>query len=116
MTARDFRRIALGLPAVSEAAHMGHPDFRVAGQIFATLGYPRPSWGTVRLTLDQQTRFVRAQPAAFRPVAGAWGRAGYTHVRLRVADPVVVRQALVLAWRNRAPRRLTYGFTRGGST
>jgi hypothetical protein len=106
MTARDFRTIALGLPGASEAAHHGHPDFRVAGQIFATLGYPRPSWGTVRLTLDQQAMFVRAQPAAFRPVPGAWGRAGYTNVRLRVARTDTVREALVMAWRNRVPQRL----------
>lgn len=111
MTAREFRRIALSLPAVSEAAHMGHPDFRVAGQMFASLGYPRPSWGTVRLTLDQQAHFVRLEPAAFRPVAGAWGRAGYTNVRLRVAREEAVRGALLLAWRNRAPRRLAVHVT-----
>ena len=106
MTAREFRRFALSLPEVSEAAHMGHPDFRVAGQIFATLGYPRASWGTVRLTLHQQALLVRSQPAAFRPVPGAWGRAGYTSIRLRAAEAVAVRGALVMAWRNRAPRRL----------
>lgn len=105
MTAREFRRFALSLPGVIEAAHMGHPDFRVAGQIFATLGYPRPSWGTVRLTLHQQALLVRTQAAAFRPVPGAWGRAGYTNVRLRVADVEAVRGALVMAWRNRAPQQ-----------
>jgi len=106
MTAREFRRFALSLPDVSEAAHLGHPDFRVAGRIFATLGYPRPSWGTVKLTLHQQALLVGTQPAAFRPVPGAWGRAGYTNVRLRVADADAVRGALVMAWRNRAPPRL----------
>ena len=45
MTAREFRRIALSLPQASEAAHMGHPDFRVGGRIFATLGYPRSGGG-----------------------------------------------------------------------
>ncbi len=44
MTAAEFRRIALRLPDASEAAHMGHPDFRVAGRIFATLGYPESGW------------------------------------------------------------------------
>jgi len=38
MTALEFRRIALTLPQASEATHMVHPDFRVAGHIFATLG------------------------------------------------------------------------------
>ena len=45
MTADDFRGIALSLPEVSEGAHMGHPDFRVGGKIFATLGYPNEKRG-----------------------------------------------------------------------
>ncbi len=42
MTARQFRSLALSLPRASEAAHMGHPDFRVAGRIF---GRPFPVVG-----------------------------------------------------------------------
>jgi len=57
MTAREFRRIALSLPQASEAAHMGHPDFRVGGRIFATLGYPRSGWRMVKLTPEQQELF-----------------------------------------------------------
>src|SRR2546426_101498 len=70
MTAHEFRRIALSLPQASEAAHMGHPDFRVAGRIFATLRYPRSGWAMVKLTPEQQELFVRTQPAAFAPVKG----------------------------------------------
>jgi hypothetical protein len=106
VTARDFRRLALSLPQALEAAHQGHPDFRVAGRIFATLGYPCPGWGMVKLTPEQQPLFVRARPAAFMPVEGAWGRGGATLVRLRAASKPAVREALLFAWRNRAPRRL----------
>ncbi len=106
MTASDFRRIALSLPQASEAAHMGHPDFRVAGRIFATLGYPRSGWGMVKLTPEQQALFVRAQPTMFAPVEGGWGRGGATNVRLRAARKGAVREALITAWRNRAPKRL----------
>ena len=106
MTVREFRHIALSLPQAFEAAHMGHPDFRVGGRIFATLGYPRSGWGMVKLTLEQQELFVRAQPAVFTPVTGGWGRGGATNVRLRAAKQGAVREALVTAWRNRAPKRL----------
>ncbi len=99
MTAREFRAFALSLPRASEAAHMGHPDFRVAGRIFATLGYPRSGWGMVKLTPEQQELFVQAEPAGFAPVKGAWGRAGATHVRLRAAKGAAVREALTIAWR-----------------
>jgi len=50
MTAKDFRQIALSLPETEERAHMGHPDFRVAGKIFATLGYPDKTGGMVKLS------------------------------------------------------------------
>lgn len=107
MTAKEFRAIALSLPEATEAAHMGHPDFRVGGRIFATLGYPRSGWGMVSLTPEQQELFVRAQPAAFAPVKGGWGRSGATKVRLRAAKKAAVREALSIAWRNRAPKRLS---------
>ena len=106
MTALEFRRIALSLPQASEATHMGHPDFRVAGRIYATLGYPRSGWGMIKLTPEQQEVFVRAEPAVFAPVKGGWGRRGATNVRLRAAKQGAVREALITAWRNRAPKRL----------
>jgi hypothetical protein len=111
MTARDFRRIALRFPLTAEAAHMGHPDFGVAGRIFATLGHPGPGWGAVMLTPDQQQLFIRAQPTAFKPANGAWGRAGSTVVRLQVARTTAVHEALLLAWRNRAPKRVAAQFS-----
>jgi len=40
MTPKEFRRIALSMPDAVEASHMGHPDFRVGGKVFATIGYP----------------------------------------------------------------------------
>ena len=109
MTAQEFRKIALSLPEASEAAHMGHPDFRVGGRIFATLGYPRSGWGMVKLTPEQQQLFVRAQPRAFAPVEGGWGRAGAPQGRLRAAGKGAVREALAIAWRNRAPKQLLPG-------
>ncbi len=59
MTADQFRKLALRLPEALEGEHMGHPDFRVGGKIFATLG-PRGDWGMVKLTPEQQAVFVGA--------------------------------------------------------
>jgi hypothetical protein len=106
VTADEFRDLALGLPEAVEAAHMGHPDFRVRGKIFATLGPPGDERGMVKLTADQQAAFMRLEPDVFRPVKGAWGRRGATHVNLRPAGEDIVWQALVAAWRNTAPKRL----------
>lgn len=57
MTAEEFRSIALSLPETLQDEHMGHPDFRVRGKIFATLG-PEERWDMVKLTPAQQAVFV----------------------------------------------------------
>jgi hypothetical protein len=110
MTPDEFRKIALNLPETLEAAHMDHPDFRVRGKIFATLGYPATGWGVVKLTPSQQQRFVRDEPNVFVPVKGVWGQRGATSVRLRAARKKIVRDALVMAWSNTAPKRLVRGY------
>lgn len=99
ITAEDFRRIACGLPGAEEKGHMGHPDFRVGGKIFATLGYPDAGWGMVKLTPEEQRLYVALDGGAFVPVKGAWGLRGCTNVRLRDASEAVVQEALESAWR-----------------
>ncbi len=106
MTIDAFRRLALSLPEAVEVGHMGHPDFRVGGKIFATLGYPDAGWGMVKLTLDQQEAFASAEPDVFQPIKGAWGRNGATNVRLRPARAKSLRVAMAAAWSNVAPRAL----------
>src|SRR6266702_2680881 len=98
MTADDFRAIALSLPEAAEALHMGHPDFRVRGKIFATLGYPSAEWGVLKLTPQQQMFFALAEPKMYEAVKGGWGRRGATLVRLRAAKKKSVRRALEAAW------------------
>ena len=99
MTADEFRRIALGMDGAIERAHMGHPDFRVNGRIFATL-HADLRHGMVKLTPDQQQLFVQAQPGVFTLEAGAWGRAGCTRVRLDEVDEDTLGEVMTLAWRN----------------
>ena len=105
MTAEKFRQMALALPEAVEKAHMGHPDFRVAGKIFATL-WADDEHGMVKLTPIQQVRFVTDDPDVFEPVNGAWGRQGATKVTLRTATVPLLRKALVAAWYNIAPKQL----------
>jgi len=105
MTPDDFRSLALSFPETVEHAHHDHPDFRVRGKVFATLGYPEHGWAMVKLAPEQQHNFVEAWPAVFAPVVGAWGRRGATSIRLIAARKTVVRRALAAAWRNVAPKR-----------
>ncbi len=107
MTADDFRKLALSFPESSEQAHMNHPDFRVRGKIFATLGYPDADWAMVKLPPEQQANFVGASPSAFVPVKGAWGRQGCTNVALAAAKKTAVRKALAEAWSAAAAKAKT---------
>ena len=109
MTKEDFRRLALELPDAIESAHMGHPDFRVGGKIFATL-MPQEGWAMVKLTPDEQEAFVQAAPRVFSPVPGGWGRHGATRVHLKSATKAIARDGLTAAWRIRAPKGLVRDF------
>src|SRR5205807_7501088 len=100
MTADEFRKLALSFPETIESAHMHHPDFRVGGKIFATLGYPDEDWAMTKLSPEKQKQFVRSDPDIFRPVKGAWGRRGNTNVYLPMAKVDIVHNALAVAWRN----------------
>jgi hypothetical protein len=99
MTSETFRRIALGLDGAIEGAHMGHPDFRASGRIFASL-HADNVHGMVKLTPEQQQRFIHDHAAAFAPENGAWGRQGCTRVRLDAADEETLGEAMTLAWQN----------------
>jgi hypothetical protein len=109
MTPDQFRKIALSLPETVEASHMNHPDFRVCGKIFATLDFPEPGWGMVKLTPAQQQEWTSAAPEAFVPVKGGWGRQGGTNVVLKKVKASALREALFAAWLNAAPKRLIEG-------
>ena len=104
MSASRFRRTALALSDAVESAHHGKADFRIGKRIFATLGHPDENWGTVKLTAEQQTMLVEAEPDIFRPVPGGWGKQGYTNVRLANANAATLKSALTLAWKNVAPK------------
>jgi hypothetical protein len=89
---------------------MGHPDFRVRGKIFATLGYPDAGCGMVKLTPEQQVVFASIEPAVFTPVKGGWGRQGATNLRLEAASENTLHRAILAAWGNAAPKRLAKEF------
>jgi len=101
MSPKDFRRLALGMDGAVEASHMNHPDFRVNGKIFATIHEDHVR-GMVKLTPEQQERFIREHAAMFHPAAGEWGRQGSTMVTLAQASEEVVGEAMTLAWQNLA--------------
>lgn len=104
MTVADFRRIALSLEGAEESSHMGSPDFRVGGRIFATLASEKQGYGNLMLTPELQAEFVGELPDVFLPIHGGWGRMGMTHIRLAKASEDVLAGALRAAWKLRVEK------------
>ena len=109
MDANDFRRIALSLEGAVEGSHMGQPDFRVGGRIFATLASADQGYGNLMLTPEQQAVFVEELPDVFIPIAGGWGRMGATHIRLAAANEDLLAGALQTAWKLRREKNTRSG-------
>jgi len=100
MTQNKFRSLALAIPGAFESSHMDHPDFRIGGKIFASLGYPDDKHGMVKLTPEQQQQFLKKAPGVFGLCAGTWGKRGATSVFLRSARVGLSRAALDAASKN----------------
>ena len=109
MDANDFRRMALSLEGAEESSHMGNPDFRVGGRIFATLAAQKQGYGNLMLAPEQQAAFVEDLPDIFVPIAGGWGRTGATHIRLAAATEDVLAGALHTAWKLRTEKNAKSG-------
>jgi hypothetical protein len=105
MTADRFRSLALEISGAIESSHMNHPDFRIGGKIFASLGYPDDGHGMVKLTPEQQRDFLKKAPGVFNPCAGAWGKQGATSVHLAPAKVGLLRTALQAASENVAAQK-----------
>ena len=108
-TIDDFRRLALGLDGAEESSHMGSPDFRVGGRIFATLAHQAQGYGNLMVTPELQGLFVGEAPETFVQVAGGWGRMGATHIRLATADEETLAGALRTAWKLRVEKNAQAG-------
>lgn len=106
MKADEFRALAQRMPNAVEGSHMGTPDFRVGGRIFATLHRQENGMAMIKLTPVQQAELIEIDPDAFAPIPGGWGLKGATQVRLAAASRPMVLHAMRIAWRNVAPARL----------
>ena len=104
MNADDFRRIALIMEGAEESSHMGSPDFRVGGRIFATLASQDKGYGNLMLTPEMQEMFVAERSDVYLPIAGGWGRMGSTHIRLAIANEDELTGALQAAWKLRVEK------------
>ncbi len=105
MNREEALALALALPEAADHPHFDRTAVKAGkGRIFATFG--RAGDMNVKLTPDEQALFAESAPAAVAPIAGGWGRQGWTRVELGSADEALVRSVLNAAWRGAAPKTL----------
>ncbi len=102
MNSDRFKKLASALPETEEKSHFGKVDFRVRNKIFA--GFDAKGKAYVKLLHEQQQMLCQAEPSLISPIAGAWGRKGWTLVDQNIADEALIKSALQMAWRNVAPK------------
>lgn len=102
VTAVEFRDLALGLVGTTAAPHFDRTAFKVA-RIYATLA-PDGLSGNLKFSADEQALKCLTAPELFAPVAGGWGRMGWTTVALPGIDPAALLLALEAAWRDAQPK------------
>ncbi len=108
-TADDVREIALSLPEAEEQLTWGsHPTFRVRDKIFAILSDDGES-ASIKATLAEQAALIATDPDTFG-VASHVGRYGWISVQLAGVVPDHLRELVVEAWRQTAPKRLAAAY------
>ena len=110
MTPAAFRRLALSLPRAIESSHMDHPDFRVGGKIFATLGPMKAGGWSSSLPLSKPPS-SSPTPTSLKPFPTPGAPQAQTKVHLKPATKAVVTPAVVAAYEN-----LTQGVKRTSRT
>ncbi len=105
---RRFRAAALAMPGAVEKPHWSRPSFAAPGKgkrsgpIFAVL-WEDEGKAVLKFTPEQQEEVIAGKPGMYEPVPGAWGKRGYTLVRLSgkgTAGAAEVRRAVGMAWAN----------------
>ena len=102
LTPAQVRRLALGLPEVTEADHHGRPSFRLGGSVLATL----PDDEGLNVMLGEgEARAAAAESPSCSLLW--WGKKlSGVRVELAAADAGLIGELLDEAWRRRAPARL----------
>ena len=100
----QLQKISLALPEATEEPHFDKTSFRVKGKIFATYN-DKEKWATLRFTPEEQAMFCKIGDYIF-PVPNAWGRLGWTHIRIGKIKVEVLKELLKAAYIVVAPKKL----------
>lgn len=105
VTPKRARELALAQENATSYPHFDRIAFRTPRRTFATLAL-HGSDLNLMLDLAEQAHFCKLLPHAMAPVAGGWGRMGWTRCDLKSIDAATFKAALTAAHtRANAPLR-----------
>jgi predicted DNA-binding protein (MmcQ/YjbR family) len=104
-THADVRRFALALPEAYEAPHFEATSFRVNKKIFCTMG-ENGAGIVLKFTPEDQHNLAADEADSIKPVAGYWGRSGWTDVQVSEMAEPKLQSLLRMSWAMVAPKRL----------
>ena len=111
VSADELRQVMGSLPEAEERETWGHPTFRVRDKMFATMSDDGRQ-ATVKATKEEQAALVAAAPETFG-IPAYVGRHGWVSIQLATVDPTELRELVVEAWRQTAPKRLVTAYDAG---
>lgn len=107
MDARIAREMALDMPGTLEKVRYERPNFSVKKKGYMNLWLDEDR-AVIKLSIEQQERFIDQDPDHFSLLPGKLGRLGWTNVFLSTIDERKFRFVVDLAWRNVAPKWLIF--------
>ena len=114
ITADELRQLVRSLPEAEERETWGHPTFRVRDRMFAAMSDDGQE-ASVKATRQEQAALVAAAPETFG-IPAYVGRHGWVSIQLATVDPAELRELVVEAWRQTAPKRLVAAYDSGHSS
>ena len=105
-TIETLRNLALSFPETSEEPHFEKTSFRVQSKIFATYN-EKEKWATLKFKADEQSMFCKIDAENIFPVPNAWGRSGWTHIRINNLSKEIMEDLLMAAYISVANKKLT---------
>lgn len=101
----ELQQIALSLPEAGEEPHFEKTSFRIKKKIFATYDMVKKR-AALKLSPSDQDLLSLHNKKAVYPVPNKWGAQGWTVIELDIVHPDILRDALIAAYINVAPKML----------
>jgi predicted DNA-binding protein (MmcQ/YjbR family) len=114
ITTQNVREMALSFEEVEESPHGVNRSFKVNKKIFATLN-EKNNRATLKLSENDQDIFsLYGDKTVVHPVPNKWSKQGWTNFHLEGLDETFFKDALIAAYCEVAPKRLTVKYLNVG--